>query len=55
MVVYVALLLLAVGVARLWRKRQIGKRRSPLSQLLLRSPGESLNKELDDTFSDALL
>lgn len=52
---YLALLLLPVGAIFLWRKRLESKRRSPLNQMLLRGPGESLRNELNDTFGDMLL
>jgi Nuclease-related domain len=41
-------------IALVWalRKREERKRRSPLTAKLLRSPGESLHKEIDDTMWD---
>lgn len=52
---YLALLLLPISTIYLWRKRQEANRRSPLSQMLLRGPGESLRNELDDTFGEVLI
>jgi hypothetical protein len=52
---YVALFFLPIGVILLWRKWQTSKRRSPLSHMLLRGPGESLRNELDDTFGEVLM
>src|SRR5450759_2896040 len=51
---YAALLFLPVGVIYFWRKRLGDKRRSPLTQMLLRAPGETLRNELDDTRDDLL-
>lgn len=52
---YAFLVFLPLGVMYFWRKRLIAKRRSPLSQMLLRSPGESLRTELDSTGDDLLI
>lgn len=52
---YFALLFLPIGAIYLWRKRLESKRRSPLNQMLLRGPGESLRNELDDTFGEVLV
>jgi len=41
-----------VGIAWVMRYRQRQRRRSPLSQHLLRSPGQSLRSELDDRMWD---
>lgn len=52
---YLALMLLPIGAIHLWRKRQESKRRSPLNQMLLRGPAESLRTELDDMRLDVLM
>lgn len=52
---FLALLFLPLGVIHLLRKRQGDKRRSPLTQMLLRAPGESLRKELDDASDELML
>lgn len=54
-VAYVALFLLPAGAIYLWRKQREAKRRSPLTQMLLRGPGESLRNKLEDTFGEAML
>lgn len=51
---YSVLLFLPIGLILLWRKRLESKRRSPLTQMLLRAPGETLRNELDDTRDDLL-
>jgi hypothetical protein len=51
-VAYAALLFLPLGVIYFWRKRLGDKRRSPLTQMLLRGPGETLRNELNDTNDD---
>lgn len=45
-------LLIPVGVVLAVRQRERQRKRSPLSRQLLRSPGESLRKELDDRMWD---
>jgi len=52
---YAFLIFLPVSVIYFWRKRLVGKRRSPLTQMLLRSPGESLRTALDGTGDDVLI
>lgn len=52
---YSALLFLPWGVIYLWRKRIESKRRSPLTQMLLRAPGETLRDELEGTRNDLLI
>ncbi len=54
-VTYLALLLLPMGVALLWRKRLKAKRRSPLTQMLLRAPGETLRNKLEDTRNELMM
>lgn len=52
---FAVLLFMPLGVVYLWRKRHADKRRSPLSQMLLRGPGESLRNELDAAGDDLLV
>lgn len=52
---YSVLLFLPIGLIFLWRKRLESKRRSPLTQMLLRAPGETLRNELDHTRDDLLM
>jgi Nuclease-related domain len=52
---YAALLFLPLGAIYYWRKRLADKRRSPLTQKLLRAPGETLRKELDEARDDMLM
>lgn len=52
---YLALFLLPMGAVYLWRKREVSKRRSPLTRMLLRGPGESLRNELDGVFGEVLV
>ena len=52
---FIASISLPVGVVYLWRKRREAKRRSPLTQKLLRGPGESLLGELEDLFGETLI
>lgn len=52
---FLALFFLPIGAMYLWRKRLESKRRSPLNQMLLRGPGESLRNELDDTLRELLI
>lgn len=52
---YLAFIFLPVVVIFFWRKRKVIKRRSPLNQMLLRGPGESVFNALDDTRIDLLL
>lgn len=51
---FIVLLSLSIPVGLVWivRYRERQRRRSPLSQHLLRSPGESLRSELDDRIWD---
>lgn len=49
LVAYLALLLLPFASIHLVRKRIEAKHRSPLSQMLLRGPGETLRNELDNS------
>jgi hypothetical protein len=52
---YAVLLFLPLGVIYYWRKRLTDKRRSPLTQMLLRAPGETLRNELDEARDDMLM
>lgn len=52
---YLALLLLPMAAIFIWLKRLKSTRRSPLNQMLLRGPGESLRNEMDDTFGDMMI
>lgn len=52
---YAVLLLLPVGAIYFWRNWLGYKRRSPLTQMLLRAPGETLRNELDETRVDILM
>lgn len=52
---YLALLFLPMAAIFIWLKRLKSTRRSPLNQMLLRGPGESLRNELDDTFGDMMI
>lgn len=52
--VALAFLLLPAGFIVWMRNRQRQRKRSPLSHQLLRSPGESLRKELDDRMWDVM-
>lgn len=54
-VIYLALVALPIGTIHLWRKRLVSKRRSPLNQMLLRGPGESLRTAVDDALLDMLM
>lgn len=49
-----AFMFIPAGFIVWMRNRQRQRKRSPLSQQLLRSPGESLRKELDDRMTDAM-
>lgn len=53
--VYLALLFLPLGAMLFWMKRLDSKRRSPLNQMLLRGPGETLRNEMNDIFSNMML
>ncbi len=55
LVSYITLLCLPVGAIYFWRKRLVAKRRSPLTQMLLRGPGESLKTAIDDLNDDLLI
>lgn len=52
---YALMVFLPLGLVYFWRKKHAAKRRSPLSQMLLRSPGESVRAELDDASDEALI
>lgn len=52
---YLALLLLPMAAIFIWLKRLKSTRRSPLNQMLLRGPGESLRNEMGDTFGDMMI
>ena len=52
---YLALFFLPIGAIYLWQKRQTSERRSPLTSMLLRGPGESLRNELNDTFGEMVV
>ncbi len=52
---FLALFFLPMGAILLWKKRQDSRRRSPLNQMLLRGPGESLRNELDDKLGEMLI
>ncbi|MHB9118731.1 MAG: nuclease-related domain-containing protein [Burkholderiales bacterium] len=53
--VFALLFVLPVGVLHLWRARLEAKRRSPLTRMLLRGPGESLRNELNETLDEAVI
>lgn len=53
--VFIASIFLPIAVVNLWRKRREAKRRSPLTQKLLRGPGESLRNVLEEAFGETLI
>lgn len=52
---YALMVFIPVGLVYLWRKKHTARRRSPLSQMLLRSPGESVRTAHDDARDEALI
>ena len=50
--IYLAASAIPVATVFIWRRRMEKTRRSPLTEKLLRGPGESLRRELDDAYWD---
>ncbi len=52
---YLFIALFPMALIYFWRKRRVAKHRSPLTQKLLRGPGETLRTSLDDANDEMLI